>query len=69
MYSYWMRPGNFWSYLLICAVAVAVAHAKVLPIGQQVAAVFQQVIDGFQGKSVGGDIAAPSSGGSVIPMR
>ena len=56
-----MRPGNFWSYLLICAVALAVAHAKALPIGQQVAAVFQEVIDGFQGKT--GDGTTVTTGG------
>ncbi len=65
-----LRPGNFWSYLFLCAIAFGVAHAKLLPIGQQVAAVFQQVIDGFQGKSESGDSA--TSGNScrpAVPLR
>jgi len=58
-----MRPGNFWQYLLICALALAVAHAKALPIGEQVAAVFQEVIDGLQGKTSDGVTVTTSGGG------
>ena len=65
-----MRPGNYWGYLFLCAVALAVAHAKALPIGQQVAAVYQQVIDGFQGKTTDGDLSAASVGRKgIIPIR
>jgi len=64
-----MRPGNFWSYLLICAVALAVAHTKALPIGQQVAAVFQEVVDGFQGKIPGGSIVTTGGGGASDAQR
>ena len=64
-----MRPGNFWSYLLICAVALAVAHAKALPIGQQVAAVFQEVVDGFQGKTSDGATVTTSGSDTYLIRR
>jgi hypothetical protein len=65
-----MRPGNYWSYLLICALALIVAHAKALPIGQQVAGVFQQVIDGLKMSPGSGAVETPGSGGSYdIPAR
>ena len=64
-----MRPGNFWSYLLICAVALAVAHTKALPIGQQVAAVFQEVVDGFQGKTSDGATVTTSGSDTYLIRR
>jgi len=64
-----MRSGTYWQYLLICAVALAVAHAKALPIGQQVAAVFQEVVDGFQGKIPGGSIVTTGGGGASDAQR
>jgi len=59
-----MRPGNYWTYLLICAFALAVAHAKAMPIGLEVASIFQQVIDGLKGAPEGGESGPTSSGGS-----
>jgi hypothetical protein len=42
------RPGNYWGYLFLVAVAAAVAYEKVRPIGLEVSAVFQRLIDAFQ---------------------
>jgi hypothetical protein len=44
------RPGNYWSYLFLVAVAVGVAYTEVRPIGIQVSQVFQQLIDAFQNR-------------------
>ena len=65
-----MKPGNFWQYLLICWIALWVANAKASPIGQQVTAVFQQVIDGFEGKHPG-DVQLSSCVGKTgdLPIR
>ena len=45
---YGNRPGNYWGYLFLCAVAVAVAYSEVRPIGLQVTSVFQRLADAFQ---------------------
>jgi hypothetical protein len=44
------RPGNYWQYLFLVAVAVGVAYTEVRPIGIQVSQVFQQLIDAFQNR-------------------
>jgi hypothetical protein len=65
-----MRPGNFWQYLLICWVGYVVADSKVLPIGKDVAAVYQQVIDGFQGKHQDGGVTQAACGWTGrLPLR
>ena len=66
-----MKPGNFWQYLLICWIALWVANAKASPIGQQVTAVFQQVIDGFEGKHPGGTESLSTCIGKTgdLPIR
>ena len=58
-----MRPGNYWPYLFLCAVAVAAAYAEVRPIGLQVSGVFQQLVDAFQGNSGTEVTQTTSSGG------
>jgi hypothetical protein len=42
------RPGNYWSYLMICAAAAAVAYREFEPIGLQVASVFQTLVDALK---------------------
>jgi hypothetical protein len=65
-----MRPGNFWQYLLICWLALWVAYGKATPIGKEVAATFQQVIDGFEGKHPGGELASSCVGKTGdLPIR
>jgi hypothetical protein len=66
-----MRPGNFWQYLFLGWIALWVAHAKALPIGQQVTAVFQQTIEGLEGKHPGGATDLSSCVGKTgdLPIR
>jgi hypothetical protein len=42
------RPGNYWPYLFLCAVATTIAYVEVRPIGLEVSSVFQRLIDAFQ---------------------
>jgi hypothetical protein len=42
------RPGNYWPYLFLVAVATVVAYTEVRPIGLEVSSVFQRLIDAFQ---------------------
>ena len=44
------RPWSGFGYLIIVVIAILVAYFIVLPIGQQIMGVFQEITDAFQGK-------------------